>query len=245
MPKGGTLTIAARNVTIGADVSTGLPELTPGDYVCLGVRDTGAGIPPDIISRVFEPFFTTKAGGHGTGMGLSMVYGFVKQSGGDVAIQSENGRGTTVMLYFPRDRSDRAVERRATGVARTARPRGSERILLVEDDPRLRERTANALTRMGYRVSVAANGAEALSMLEREPSFDLLFTDIVMPGPLNGVDLAQKAGEIYPALRLLFMTGYAERSEQLSHFLVAGTRILTKPFTTEQLSQTVRNVLSH
>ena len=177
-------------------------------------------------------------------MGLSMVYGFVRQSGGDVVIQSEVGRGTTVSLYFPPDRSEVPALGPGGGRVPTAKPRGSERILLVEDDPRLRERTANALTRLGYHVTTAKDGREALATLEHEPAFDLLFTDIVMPGPLNGVDLAQRAVNSIPGLKLMFMTGYAERTELLSHFLVSGAPILHKPFSTEELSRAVRLALS-
>jgi CheY-like chemotaxis protein len=149
-----------------------------------------------------------------------------------------------VSLYFPRDRSDAPLDRQ--GFSRSARttPRGSERILLVEDDSRLRERTANALVRLGYRVSAATDGENALAMLETEGPFDLLFTDVVMPGAMNGVELAQQAMRRSPALKLMFMTGYAGRTETLTDFLRAGAKILHKPFTTEELAGTVREALT-
>ena len=241
MPRGGRLSIDCANVTIDKADSLNFDELQPGRYVRLSITDTGTGMPPEIVSRVIEPFFTTKEGGHGTGLGLSMVYGFVRQSGGQLTIYSEVGVGTTVNLYFPRDRS--APE--ASGVAQVPDdlPTGTERILLVEDDNRLRDRTERALTALGYRVETAVNGVAAVEELSEGALPDLLLTDVVMPGGMTGVALVEEAWKRHPDLPVILMTGYAENSAALAESAKGGAIVLHKPFTRRQLAEAVRKAL--
>lgn len=241
MPSGGMLSIDGANVTIDKADSLNFDELEPGRYVRLSITDTGTGMPPEIVSRVIEPFFTTKEGGHGTGLGLSMVYGFVRQSGGQLTIYSEVGIGTTVNLYFPRDRS--APETSGVAEAVADLPTGTERILLVEDDNRLRDRTERALAALGYRVETAVNGVSAVDMLSDSALPDLLLSDVVMPGGMTGIALVEDAWRRHPGLPVILMTGYAENSSALAESARQGAVILHKPFTRRQLAEAVRKAL--
>jgi PAS domain S-box-containing protein len=241
MPKGGALSIRGENVTIDRADASNFDELEPGRYVRLSITDTGTGMPPDIVSRVIEPFFTTKEGGHGTGLGLSMVYGFVRQSGGQLTIYSEVGVGTTVNLYFPRDRS--APEANGAVAPVEDLPTGTERVLLVEDDNRLRDRTERALAALGYRVETAVNGVAALEVLSRGALPDLLLSDVVMPGGTTGIAVVEEAWKRHPRLPVILMTGYAENSEALAESANRGALVLHKPFTRRQLAETVRRAL--
>jgi CheY-like chemotaxis protein len=208
MPNGGMLTIETANVRLDETYAALNPEATPGDYVMAAVTDTGTGMPPHIVERAFEPFFTTKDVGKGSGLGLSMVYGFVKQSHGHVKIYSEIGHGTSIKIYLPR--SDMAAEASAVEAAPAALPRGSERVLLVEDNAGVREAAEKTLAELGYRVYAMPEAASAMSWLERGESVELLFTDLVMPGAMNGRELAAAAVARRPGLKVLLTTGYAE-----------------------------------
>jgi CheY-like chemotaxis protein len=208
--------------------------------VLIAVSDNGVGMTADIVARVFEPFFTTKDVGKGSGLGLSMVHGFIKQSGGHVKIYSEAGHGTTVKLYLPvaKDADARPDERRPE------QPKGgTERILVVEDDDQVRRHVATQLTNLGYKVVSAANGHDALDAMRSGP-FDLLFTDIVMPGGMNGRQLADEARKRQPGLRVLFTSGYTENAIVHQGRLDPGVFLLAKPYRNSDLAVKVRQVLS-
>ncbi|MDB5405217.1 MAG: hypothetical protein JWL84_129, partial [Rhodospirillales bacterium] len=205
MPDGGVLEIEARNVVLDENAVAGL---APGPYIRLSVTDTGGGMPPAIVDRVFEPFFTTKEVDKGTGLGLSMVYGFVKQSGGHVAIQSAVDVGTTVTLYLPKTAQRPEVEVEA--IPMEAVPAGSGRVLMVEDDEQLLSVTSAMLTGLGYEVLSARNGRDAIQMLKSDEAFDLLFSDVVMPKGMNGVELAREAKRLRNDIKILLTSGYAE-----------------------------------
>ncbi|WP_421997750.1 PAS domain S-box protein [Reyranella sp.] len=237
MPEGGRLVIETRNAVVGPTDESTVP---PGAYVILAVRDNGLGIAADVIEHVFEPFFTTKGAGKGTGLGLSMVYGFMKQSDGHVTIRSEVGRGTEVRLYLPRDQG--------SAVASALRPQtavegGSERILVVEDDDHVREGVVAQLESLGYAPTEAGSGAEGLDRLKAGEPFDLLLTDVVMPGAINGHALAKAAAEVAPELRIVFMSGYTEDTMVHQGRLDPGVRLLRKPFHKEDLARMVRGAL--
>jgi PAS domain S-box-containing protein len=237
MPNGGILQIETRNVFLKDGTADGY---LPGPYVRLAVSDTGCGIPAEIRKRVFEPFFTTKGIGKGTGLGLSMVYGFVQQSGGHVAIESTPGMGTTVAIYLPKANQENASKAEPT-VAQTI-TRGSERILVVEDNEDILEATSALLTTLGYQVLRARNGAEALRIIDDEEGIQLLFSDIVLPGGLNGIELAREAKRFNKSIKVLLTSGYAgdvlEQNGGNDEF-----PILAKPFRREGLIRSVRSVL--
>lgn len=236
MPSGGKLTIRAQNTALDAQYASRHPDVTVGDYAKLTVSDTGAGIEPAIMDKVVEPFFTTKGPGSGTGLGLSMVYGFVKQSGGHISITSELGRGTTIDLFLPR--ASEVGEVNESSRAEEEVLEGNETVLLVEDYSRLRNRAAALLEELGYRVIQAENGSQALIELQTDTHFDLLLTDIVMPGALTGNQLAAKARELRPDIRVLYMSGYEETGAED----LATTR-LRKPFSKEEVAAAIRRVL--
>ncbi|WP_337876807.1 ATP-binding protein [Elioraea sp.] len=240
MPRGGRLTIETANVVFDAADAAREQEVAPGDYAMIAVSDTGIGMTPEVLARAVEPFFSTKEQGRGTGLGLSMVWGFVKQSRGHLRICSERGHGTTVTLYLPRV----AADDQASATAPAAAPRGgSETILLVEDDPLVREHVAGQLGALGYRVLRAADGPEALALLEHERGIDLLFTDVVMPGGLNGRDLADLARARQPGLRVLFTSGYAEEAIVHHGRLDPDVLLLNKPYRRDELASRVRAAL--
>lgn len=239
MPDGGRLFIRTRNVTLDQDYAELNPEARPGDYVALSVTDTGAGMTQEVLSRAFEPFFTTKEVGKGTGLGLSMVYGFVKQSKGHVAIYSELGHGTVVTLYLPR--ADRQEEKAVTPEFHI--PRGTERVLVVEDEDQVRAIVAGQLSSLGYVVAEAGNGEAALAQLHAGPAFDLLLTDVIMPGPINGKALAGEAARTYPDMRVLFMSGYSDDAISTLGVLNPGVTLLTKPFRKADLAIAVRRAV--
>jgi signal transduction histidine kinase/ActR/RegA family two-component response regulator len=241
MPKGGRLTIETANAHIDRDYADALGDVAPGQYVMVAVADTGTGMPPDIAARAFEPFFTTKETGKGTGLGLSMVYGFAKQSGGHAKIYSELGKGTTVKLYLPRAAGDAGARADARTETRAAAA-GSERILLVEDDESVRDFAERRLRSMGYAVTAAESAPAALARLERE-SFDLLFTDIVMPGGMHGPELAEAARRVQPGLKVLFTSGYAENAAIHHGHLPAGAGLLQKPYRLADLATKIRAAL--
>ncbi|MGZ6014020.1 MAG: response regulator, partial [Caulobacteraceae bacterium] len=216
-------------------------EVAPGQYVMISVSDTGAGMPPEVAARAFDPFYTTKGVGRGTGLGLSQVHGFVKQSGGHVKIYSEPGVGTTVKLYLPRIRRQ-AEAADAADAAAAPRARGEEIVLVVEDEERVRHLSVDALRELGYVVVQAADASQALSVLEMQPRVDLLFTDIVMPD-MNGRRLADEAISRRPGLKVLYTTGYTRNAVVHNGVLDANVAFLPKPFTFDQLALKVRQVL--
>ena len=242
MPGGGTLTIEVSNADIADHIDMN-PDLRPGRYVMIAVTDDGVGMSPDVQERAFEPFFTTKPVGSGTGLGLSMVYGFVKQSGGHVQIYSELGKGTTIRMYLPRATDAEAEQSDALGGGAGAFRAQGETVLVVEDDPRVRQVTVTRLTGLGYSVVEAENGPRALELLtQRGDGVDLLFTDMVMPGGLSGSDLAQEARKQVPGLKVLFTSGYAQ-PEVVRRGLAESANWLNKPYTGAVLARKLREVL--
>jgi signal transduction histidine kinase len=237
MPDGGVLEIETRNVVLDEGAVAGH---LPGSYVRLSVIDTGCGMPPEVRDQIFEPFFTTKEIGKGTGLGLSMVYGFVRQSGGHVAVESAPGVGTTVALYLPK--ATQKPDAEAEGIQTQAIPPGSERILVVDDNEDLLEVTSAMLTTFGYRVLCARNGAEAIQMLESGQEFELLFSDVVMPNGMNGVELAREARRLSKGIKILLTSGYAgdvlERHQAVDEF-----PIIDKPFRLADLARRLRSIL--
>ena len=241
MPSGGKLTIETQNTFLDESYVATDAEVRPGQYVAICVSDTGSGISEGNLARVFEPFFTTKELGRGTGLGLSMVYGFVKQSGGHITIYSEEGQGTTVKLYFPRRQT---AEEEPPEEVEHERPTasGDEVILVVEDNPDVRAFSVMCLTELGYQVIQASDAEGAATMLRSGERVDLLFTDVVLPGR-TGRALATEAGELRPGLKILFTTGYSRNAIVHHGRLDAGVRLLQKPFTFDQLADRVREVL--
>ncbi|MBJ6123317.1 GAF domain-containing protein [Sphingomonas mollis] len=237
MPEGGRLTIVTRDVVLDDDQVAAFPGLTPGDYVAITVGDTGTGMTAEVIARAFDPFFTTKEVGKGTGLGLSQVYGFARQSGGHVAIDSAPGRGTRVTISLPRQTATDPARSQGDTTAGPAPGNRGEVVLVVEDEPAVRQFSADALTELGYRVLSADGAATALRLLETHPDIALMFTDIVMP-EVNGVKLAQEASWRWPGLKILFTTGYARDAIQQD-----GIALIGKPFTIEELATRVRQTL--
>jgi CheY-like chemotaxis protein len=213
----------------------------PGQYVAICVSDNGNGMAPEVANRAFEPFFTTKEAGHGTGLGLSQVYGFVKQSGGHVKIYSEPGDGTTVKIYLPR----------ATGLADTAKEQpassgiegGKETILVVEDDKLVRRYVVTQIESLGYKALEAANASEALRIIDSKAHIDLLFTDVIMPGSMNGRQLVDAALARRPALKTLFTSGYTEDAIVHHGRLDSGVLLLAKPYRKSELARMIRLAL--
>jgi CheY-like chemotaxis protein len=240
MPDGGKLTIETSNVHLDEDYASHNAEVAPGDYVMMVVTDTGTGMPEDVLAHVFEPFFTTKEVGKGTGLGLSMIYGFAKQSGGHAKIYSEVGHGTTVRLYLPRLANEAKLE--AVAVVPSHKG-GGETILVVEDNPDVRRLVLRQLRDLGYVVIEAANGPEALKVLDGGASIDLLFTDVVMPGGMTGRQLAEAAKTRRPGMKTLFTSGYTEDSILRLGKLDPGVRLLSKPYRKHELATRIRETL--
>lgn len=241
MPDGGRLTIETANTWINQDYADTEPDLKPGQYVMIAVSDTGTGIASENLGRLFEPFFTTKPKGKGTGLGLAMVYGFLKQSGGHVAVYSEVGKGTTVKMYLPRTREMPKPDDPED--VQLALSEGGETILVVEDDPLVRRFSTQQLGSMGYKVLVAEHAARALEILQSNEHIDLLFTDVVMPGGMGGRELAQKALEIKPDLRVLYTSGYTENAIVHHGRLDPGVMLLNKPYRRVDLARKIRAAL--
>ncbi|MFC7555010.1 response regulator [Pseudoroseomonas wenyumeiae] len=238
----GRLTIEASNVTLDAAYARLHPEAEPGEYVMLSVTDTGSGMSPEVMEKVFEPFFTTKPEGKGTGLGLSMVYGFVRQSGGHVRIDSELGRGTTIRLYLPRCESQVDQEEKGgTGPMLG----GKETVLVVEDDAAVREVVVDTLTSLGYTVLRARDAQSAMAIIDSGMTVDLLFTDVVMPGPMRSTELVERARSMQPRMAVLFTSGYAENAIVHGGRLDAGVELLTKPYSQKALARKLRDVLAN
>jgi len=241
MPQGGKLTIEVENVTLDEGYAHRHVEIAPGDYVMMAVSDSGHGMSEDVKEHLFEPFFTTKAQGKGTGLGLSTVYGIVKQSGGHVAVYSEEGHGTTFKVYFPRTEA-KADSVRASG-SRRALARGTETVLVAEDEEVLRRLTVRILCALGYSVLEAANGGEALLICQNNPTpIDLLVTDVVMPG-MSGRRLAERLAETKPAMKVLFTSGYTDDAIAHHGVLEPGTPFIQKPFSASELALKMRELL--
>ncbi|HET9639695.1 MAG TPA: ATP-binding protein [Allosphingosinicella sp.] len=239
MPAGGKLTIETHNASLDDVYAASVPEgLRAGQYVMIAVSDTGCGMDLATQQKVFEPFFTTKEVGKGTGLGLSQVYGFVRQSGGHVRIYSEPGVGTNVKIYLPRARAGARAEpeRRSEPAALS----GDEKILVVEDHEDLRHYIVGILTDLGYEVVATADGPSALKALEKRPDLDLLLTDVVLPGGMNGRQIATRALQLRPELKILFMTGYTQNAIVHDGRLDPGVALISKPFTYDQLGSKVR-----
>lgn len=243
MATGGRLTIETARTELDDSYAEGSQEGKAGDYVMISVSDTGVGMPEDVSHRAFEPFFTTKAQGKGTGLGLSMVHGFIKQSGGHVRIYSEPGEGTTIRLYLPVLHADEALPARTP--KDTALPEGGDaHILLVEDDPLVRQHVEAMLGSLGYRVSAASSGGEALDILNRQDDIALLFTDVIMPGEMNGPALAQRALQFKPGLKVLYTSGYTENAIVHHGRLDPGVLLLSKPYSRQELAGRIRKALA-
>ena len=238
MPDGGRLIIETDTAHLDDDYAAQHPEVTAGDYVVLSVTDTGTGVPPEHIDSVFEPFFTTKEVGKGSGLGLSMVYGFIKQSAGHVRLHSQVGKGTTVQMYLPVDIDD--VRHPAAADAAEADIGGRETILVTEDNEMVREVTVALLQGLGYTVVQADSGPKALEVLRERDDIDLLFTDIVMPGGLDGTELANRARVIRPALKIVYTTGYAEAAVLHAGNVGAATNLVSKPYDRSELDRKIR-----
>jgi signal transduction histidine kinase len=240
MAKGGTLTLKTMNVILDQVYVRANPEVTPGPYVMIAVRDTGTGIPAALHDKVFEPFFTTKDIGKGTGLGLSMVYGFVKQSGGHIKIDSAEGRGTTFKLYLPRSAGEEVLE----PAPFMSLQGGNETILVVEDDPLVRKTVIAAIEGLGYTTIAATNAAEALALVDEGRAFDLLFTDVVMPGGMNGRELAAEVARRRPGTPVLYTSGYTDNTITHDGRLDPDVALLNKPYRKAELAQKIREVLA-
>lgn len=247
MPGGGHLLIETANVVLdekGAASSDGPLRTVPaGEYVTLSVTDTGTGMSPTIMTRVFDPFFTTKPLGQGTGLGLSMIYGFVRQSGGHIDLRSEVGQGTTVTIYLPRHLG--AVDGAEVDVVAAPSPKGSAVVLVVEDELPIRMVIADVLSDLGYTVLEAGNGRSALKVLEAGTLIDLLITDVGLPGGTNGRQLADTARQRQPDLKVLFITGYAESTAVGNGLMEQGMQVMTKPFALEALAAKIQGIIGH
>jgi signal transduction histidine kinase/ActR/RegA family two-component response regulator len=240
MPGGGKLTIETSNSYLDEAYCAQHPEITPGQYVQIAATDTGAGMPKSVIDRAFEPFFTTKPSGQGTGLGLSQVYGFVKQSGGHVKIYSEPNEGTTVKIYLPRYVGGVVADEPVKPEAQQAR--ANECVLLVEDDADVRAYVAETLGGLGYDVLEAANGEDALKLAEQHHAISLLLTDVVMPG-INGRKLADEVKLRLPQLKVLYMTGYSRNAIVHQGRLDPGVDLVQKPVSSHELAAAVRRAL--
>jgi CheY-like chemotaxis protein len=238
MDGAGRLDIRAADVVIAPEEANGLK---PGDYVRISVTDNGSGMSPQVIARAFEPFFTTKPVGKGTGLGLSQIFGFVRQSNGDVRIESEVGKGTTISLYLPRHHGA-AVERVVQEEAKVARPKvGQLSILLVEDDPRVQASTRAGLAELGHVVRACNSGEQALAILSEGANFDLVLTDVMMPG-MTGPELVAQLTRDYPHIVVLFVTGYVGEAGQSDDF--SGHEVLRKPFTIAALGAAIGRAMT-
>ncbi len=236
----GHLTIEAGNASLDLDYAKFHPDVTPGQYVLLAVTDTGNGMTPAVLEKAFEPFFSTKPEGQGTGLGLSMVYGLVKQSGGHVKIYSEVGHGTTIKLYLPRSQEDEdALVNHEIDIAET----GHETVLVVEDDEDVRDTTVATLQDLGYKVLKANDAQSALNVIESGIAIDVLFTDVVMPGPLKSPELARKALQRLPGIVILFTSGYTQNAIVHGGRLDSGVELLSKPYSREALAARIRGLL--
>jgi signal transduction histidine kinase/ActR/RegA family two-component response regulator len=242
MPDGGTLTIETCNTHLDRGYAALHPGVAVGQYICICVTDTGMGMPQDVIARAFDPFFTTKPIGQGTGLGLSMIYGFARQSEGHAAITSEVGQGTTVKIYLPRHRGAPLEQVSSERLTQVPWAGADETVLVVEDEPVVRDLIVEVLGDLGYRALEAADGLAGLAILQSSVRIDLVVTDVGLPG-LNGRQLADQARATRPDLKVLFITGYAENAAAASGFLDPGMEMITKPFPVDALAQRIREMI--
>ena len=240
MPNGGKLLLETRNVVLDEAYAQANPDAKPGRYVMLAVSDTGAGMSQEVLDKAFEPFFTTKEVGKGSGLGLSMVYGFVKQSGGHIRIYSEVGHGTTIKLYLP----PACGQVEAAPTAAAPLPHGNETVLVVEDDALVRNFVIAQLQSLGYRTVGAADGPAALTLIEKGEPFDLLFTDVIMPGGMTGRQLADEAAKRRPRTRVLYTSGYTDNAIVHQGRIDPGVLLLTKPYRKSELASMIRRALA-
>jgi signal transduction histidine kinase len=243
MPGGGRLTIETANKWLDEHAAHER-DLPAGQYVSLCVTDTGSGMTPDVIKRAFDPFFTTKPAGQGTGLGLSMIHGFMRQSGGQVRAYSEVGHGTTMCLYFPRHRGAKQEADAVEDISAAPQTGAGERVLVVDDEPTVRMLVAEVLQEFGYVAIEASDGFEGLRVLKSGTPIDLLVTDVALPGGMNGRQLADAARVLRPSLRVLFITGYAENALVGNGHLEPGMQVMTKPFAMEALASRIQDMLS-
>ena len=242
MPDGGHLTIETQNAHLDERYAAANLGVTTGHYVLIAVTDTGTGMPPEVVEKAFDPFFTTKPVGKGTGLGLSQVYGFIKQSGGHVKIYTEQGLGTTIKLYLPRLRGAAPDAQAEAAAPELARGDDCEVILVVEDEPGVRQFSVDALTELGYHVLEADGPTKALRLIAEHPEIALMFTDVVMP-EMNGARLAEAARALRPDLKILFTTGYTRNAVVHNGKLDEGVELIGKPFSLEALAAKIRAVL--
>lgn len=242
MPDGGKITIETANRWM--DERTAEQRgLDPGQYISLCVSDTGTGMTPDVIGKAFDPFFTTKPIGQGTGLGLSMIYGFAKQSGGSVSIYSELEQGTTMCVYLPRHHGNAGTDDSESAAEPAPRAEAGETVLVVDDEPTVRMLVAEVLTDLGYTAIEAVDGASGLKVINSDMRIDLLITDVGLPGGLNGRQVADAVRSVRPDLKVLFITGYAENAVLSHGHLDAGMHVLTKPFAVDALATRIRRLI--
>ena len=240
MPKGGKLTIETQNVRFDEAYTLKHPDVTPGPYTMIAISDTGTGMPPEVIKRVFDPFFTTKPAGKGTGLGMSMAYGFIKQCGGHIYVYSEQGHGTVFRIYLPKVLTEEDIELVSGS---DLMPSGQETVLVAEDDEDVRAVAVSMLEKLGYMTLQAQNGRVALELLKKEhKNIDIVFTDIVMPGGMNGIELVKQMREYYPNVKVLYTSGYTENAIP-DYQLCAGEELISKPYRKETLAVKIRKVL--
>jgi PAS domain S-box-containing protein len=244
MPNGGRLVIETFNATVDPADIANIPGMAAGDYVVLSVADTGHGMSPAVRERAFEPFFTTKSAGKGSGLGLATIYGFARQSGGNVTIYSELGQGTTVNLYLPRAAAERPAEDAAAHAVPEALAGRGETVLVVEDDDRVRRLTARRLEELGYRVLEAGHGAEALAVLAATAGVEIVFSDLVMPGGMSGFDLARLVRERHPEARVILTSGYSAELMSQSDIAQLDLQVLRKPYRQSELARAFRAALA-
>jgi CheY-like chemotaxis protein len=245
MPDGGKLTLETKNVVLDENYAAMNNDVKPGDYIMIAVSDTGTGILANLLDKVFEPFFTTKEVGKGSGLGLSMVYGFVKQSNGHIKIYSEEGHGTTVKLYLPQAAGVVAVaDALATEPGIPGFERGDKSILIVEDDALVREYVMTQVSSLGYKTLAASNATEALAIVNGPERIDLLFTDVIIPGGMNGRQLATEAVKLRPELKILYTSGYTENAIVHHGRLDAGVLLLPKPYLRSDLARMIQTALA-
>ena len=242
MPDGGRITIETANKWMDERAAR-THDMPEGQYLSLCVTDTGTGMPPEVITRVFEPFFTTKPIGEGTGLGLSMIYGFAQQSGGQVRIYSEVGQGTTVCIYLPRHYGDVTGEDASLRADALPRSEQGETVLVVDDEPVVRMLVTDILDDLGYTAIEAGDSAAGLKVLQSDVRIDLLVTDVGLPGGMNGRQMADAGRSVRPDLKVLFITGYAENAILGNGHLAPGMAVLTKPFPVETMAARIRSLI--
>ncbi|MEE7463582.1 hybrid sensor histidine kinase/response regulator [Methylobacterium fujisawaense] len=244
MPDGGRIVIETANRRIDPQAAE-RQDMPAGEYLSLSVSDTGTGMPPEVVAKAFDPFFTTKPLGQGTGLGLSMIYGFVKQSGGQVRIHSDEGLGTTVTVYLPRHRGEAERDEAMSSEGSPARAQAGETVLVVDDEPSVRMLVTDVLGDLGYTAVEAADGAGGLKVLQSDARIDLLVTDVGLPGGLNGRQMADAARVSRPGLKVLFITGYAESTLLTDGRMEPGMAVLTKPFAVDALASRIRELIAN